>query len=620
MSEPTPLEPTRSQKVLGVAVAALLVLGAGFGLGRCTAGAPEPEHAHAEPADEAQTWTCSMHPQIRQRGPGSCPICGMDLIPVTSDDDDAPNRVSLSERARALAGIRTSPVRRLAGGSGSVRLLGRVDYDETTLTTITTWIGGRIDRLHLNVTGAQARRGQTVATLYSPEVYAAQQDLITAKRQVDRLASSSELARSAANASLEAARQRLRLLGIPDAEITRMESQPRPDRQVAIRSPFAGTVIERLATEGSYVQTGTPLYRIADLSRLWVQLDAYESDLGQLTVGQTVEMRVEALPGETFEGRVAFIDPVIDARRRTARVRIELSNPGQRLRPGMFVEANLSAGDASGDAAQPLVVPATAPLFTGRRSVVYVQVPDATRPTYEARVVRLGPRVGDVFPVVAGLNERDVVVTEGAFALDADLQIRGGDSMMTGGDDRSAGPYDGAIDAPEAWDQGLRPIVDAYLQMQARLADDDADGARAAAGRLLEAVDAFEPTEPAEAMTAWEPIERHLAMHARLARDATSIEAVRAQFEPLSVQIATLLQTFGNPTATALRVAYCPMAFDNRGAQWVQTQEEVDNAYFGSAMRTCGDIRAVVEPGGHLPAEAPATDAARAPMTGGHTH
>ncbi len=604
----TDATPPPAVRIAGIAIAVLAVLAVGFGLGRCTGGEDAPAGAHEHTEDATVIYTCAMHPQIRQPGPGQCPICGMDLIPVdaNAEDEGAASRVTLSERARALANVRTTRVRRLAASGASMRLLGRVDYDESTQTTVTAWIGGRIDRLHLDVTGAQVRRGQTVATLYSPEVFAAHQDLITARRQVERLTAGSEIARSAANASLDAARQRLRLLGIPDGELARMERADRPDRQVAIRSPFAGTVIERLATEGSYVQTGAPLYRVADLTRLWVQLDAYESDLAQLAVGQTVEMEVEALPGETFEGRVAFVDPVIDARRRTARVRIAISNPERRLRPGMFVEARVESevGEA-GDESQPLVVPASAPLFTGRRSVVYVAVPGADRPTYEARVVRLGPRVGDLYPVVAGVSAGDEVVTEGAFAIDADLQIRGGQSMMMGGDDRSAGPFDAALDVPEVWDEGLRPIVEAYLSMQARLADDDAAGARAAAAALGAAVGAFEPAEPRDAVTAWAPIGRHLAMHARLAAEATSIEAVRAQLEPLSDQIAALLRTFGNPTDETLRVAHCPMAFDNRGAAWIQTAEVVDNAYFGSAMRTCGSIRATVDPGAHLASEAP---------------
>ena len=395
---------------------------------------PEAEHAaHVHEAMET-TWTCSMHPQVRQDEPGQCPICGMDLIPVersASDDVDA-SRVSLSERAKSLARIRTMEAQRLGSGRVQRRLLGRVDYDETSLRTVTAWIGGRIERLHVSATGERVKRGQVIATLYSPEVYSSHQDLIQARQQLERLREGATAsARGAAEAALDAARDRLRLLGVPAREVRAMERADKPSERVRIRTPFGGTVIERLATQGSYVETGTGLYRVADLSTLWVQLDAYESDLPVLKAGQDVVLRVEALPGELFTGRVTFVDPVLDPKTRTARVRIEVDNQDRRLRPGMFVEANVK-GDATGEPtdAAPLVVPATAPLFTGRRSVVYVEVPDADAPTYEARVVTLGTRMGDLYPVLAGLTEGERVVVHGAFAIDADLQIQGGESMM----------------------------------------------------------------------------------------------------------------------------------------------------------------------------------------------
>jgi Cu(I)/Ag(I) efflux system membrane fusion protein len=220
-----------------------------------------------------------------------------------------------------------------------------------------------------------------------------------------------------------------------------MERAEKPSERARIRTPFGGTVIERLATQGSYVETGTGLYRVADLSTLWVQLDAYESDLSVLKAGQEVRLRVEALPGEVFEGRVTFLDPVLDPKTRTARVRVEVKNRDRRLLPGMFVEASVQSGGARLTAHEaPLVIPATAPLFTGRRSVVYVELEDAEEPTYEARVVTLGPRMGELYPVLTGLEEGERVVVHGAFAIDADLQIRGGDSMMNlPADDDAAG-------------------------------------------------------------------------------------------------------------------------------------------------------------------------------------
>lgn len=430
MTQGTETTMRRMAPWLALPVVALLAFGLGSWLQSDQKSANQATDPHPHDAEEA-VWTCSMHPQIRQLEPGQCPICGMDLIPVegsTSSQDDE-RRVSLSDRAKILARIRTVEAQRLGSGRVERRLLGRVDYDERSLRTVTAWVSGRIDRLHVSTTGERVKRGQVIATLYSPEVYTAHQDLIQAHQQLERLqVAATPSASRAAQAALEAARERLRLLGVPSGEVRTMERAAKPSERVRIRTPFGGTVIERIATQGSYVETGSGLYRVADLSTLWVQLDAYESDLPVLKAGQRVSLRVKALPGEVFQGRVTFVDPVLDPQTRTARVRIEVKNQDRRLRPGMFVEASVQS-DAAGSET-PLVIPATAPLFTGRRSVVYVEVLDAESPTYEAREVTLGPRMGELYPVLAGLQEGERVVIHGAFAIDADLQIQGGDSMM----------------------------------------------------------------------------------------------------------------------------------------------------------------------------------------------
>ena len=310
-----------------------------FGLGGRMLGVSEAPAAggDAHVHDQMETtWTCAMHPQIRQAEAGQCPICGMDLIPVErSTDAEEGRRVSLSERAKILARVRTTQAERLGSGRVECRLLGRVDYDERSLRTVTAWVGGRIERLHVSTTGERVKRGQVIATLYSPEVYTAHQDLIQARQQFERLQqTATPNAVRAAEAALGASRDRLRLLGVPDGELRAMERADKPSERARIRTPFGGTVIERLATQGNYVETGTGLYRVADLSTLWVQLDAYESDLPVLKAGQEVSIRVKALPGEIFKGRVTFVDPVLDPNTRIARVRIEVKNQDRRLRPG----------------------------------------------------------------------------------------------------------------------------------------------------------------------------------------------------------------------------------------------------------------------------------------------
>ncbi len=573
----------------------------------------------AGPEAAAPVWTCAMHPSVRLDAPGACPICGMDLIPLDAGASGTPgggadsDRVVLGERARALARVRTTAVQRQTAAA-DVRLLGRVEPAESTRRNVTTWVGGRIDRLRVNTTGERVRRGEVIATLYSPEVYSAHQDLLTAQAQVERLAGAPAAARDAARAALDAARERLRLLGVPDDELAQMATADQPTRALAIRSPFAGTVIERVATEGAYVQTGATLYRVADLGTLWVQLEAYESDLPRLAVGQAVALTVEALPGETFEGRVAFIEPTVDARKRTARVRVEVGNADGRLRPGLFAEATVAA---VADGTAPLVVPATAPLFTGRRSVVYVETDTADGTAYAPRTVRLGPRLGEVYPVVSGLSAGERVVTRGAFAIDADLQIRGGASMMALSDEAPAAAEDPVVTLTGAERATLRPAMAAYLEVQRALAADDHAAAVAAAERLGAALAPV--TLPDRAATAWRPVADALRQHAAHIALSRDLEGARGGFEPLSAAAESLLRRFGNPLDTPLQVAFCPMAMDNTGARWVQQGAVIDNAYFGASMRSCGEIRSAVDPGTHLAGGAAPPPAPGSPHAG-HQH
>lgn len=578
--------------------AVLLVFGVILGATFC-GGSEAPSDSPAEAATAGDVWTCSMHPQIRQGEPGQCPICGMDLIPVSasSGSQGAGNRIELSERAQMLAKVRTTEVRRQGDKGAEIRLLGRVEANESTLRTVTAWTGGRIDRLHVNVTGSKVRSGQTIATLYSPEVFTAHQDLLTAKKQLAAMANGTDASKMASNASLEASRERLRLLGVPDSELARMEDQSNPTKAVAIRSPFAGTIMERMATEGAYVQTGTPLYRIVNLNTLWIQLDAYESDLPRLALGQTVQIEVDAFSSETFDGKITFIDPTLDAQKRTARVRVEVDNTDGRLRPGMFAQAMVEAG---GTEKSSLIIPASAALFTGRRSIVYVEVPGAERPTYEPRNVRLGPRLGDFYPVVAGLSEGERVVSRGAFVLDADLQIKGGASMMSAPDDREAREDDDFVELSGAELKLLEPVMAAYLGVQRALAADDHTAAKEAAGQLLTGLAEVKFDKSASAAEAFKKISSPLGQHGKHVSMSKDIEEARLGFENLSRAAADILRVFGNPLPNPVVLAHCPMALGTNGADWIQEGKVIDNSYFGASMRTCGDVVHVVDPGTHL--------------------
>lgn len=605
-----------------------------FGMGTVIGGRGSPpsepgpqagaEAGHDHGAHEQNTvYTCSMHPQIRMDEPGQCPICGMDLIPAATDDanddaDDVSTRgelVKLSQRARALAAIRTAPVER-ASSRTELRLLGRIDYDETRIRTVTPWTAGRVDELRVRITGARIKRNQVIATLYSPEIYSAMRDLVAAADQADRLAGGLHGSAEMAQKALHATKERLRLLGVTRPQVASVLRSRKPPTNVQIRSPFSGTVLERLVDEGEYVSAGTPLFRIADLSRVWVQIDAYETDLPYIHEGQEVLVKVEGLAGEPLMGRTAFIDPVLDETQRTARVRVEVDNHDRRLRPGMFAEALIETDQGEGPA--PLVIPESAPLFTGRRSVVFVEVPGVSRPTYELRVVRLGSRAGPVYPVVAGLNEGERVVVQGAFVLDADLQLRGGRSMMTMPDDVSSAPPP-APPVSSAFREALRPVMQAYLDVQKSLAQDDLDATRQSLARLAERANQASPEGSRRALEAWQPVASQLVGHSRHGASSKDAGDLRSAFEHVSMQIMEMLRLFGNPLDSAVRVAFCPMAFDEKGAEWVQPDETLANPYYGQAMLRHGDFRATVLPSERLGASL-APEALPAPSRGGHQH
>ena len=622
------LEPLLRRSVtplIGVLIVAAFLLGLHLGgrgaTGEESASADAGQATAGDAGAEAKAptiWTCSMHPQIRSDHPGKCPICGMDLVPLRSvegqNDEEHQDRVVLSERSKTLAKINTTEVVRAEASPVEIRLLGRFDYDERRVKTVTSWTSGRIDRLHVAVTGQRIGRGQVIATLYSPEIYTAQQDLIQAGRQVKQLSEGTPVARNAARSALEATRQRLRLLGVPDSEIAGMEKATGPFRHVPIRSEFGGTVIDRMVDEGAYVNPGTGIYRIADLSVLWLQLDAYERDLAYISKGQEVDVTVNAFPEDSFSGKVAFIDPVLNTKTRTTQVRVEVPNRDGRLQPGMFAEAVVEASHGSGGL-RPLVIPASAPLFTGRRSIVYVAVPSTDRPTYEVREVRLGAKTGNVYPVVAGLTEGERVVTKGAFTLDADLQIQGGESMMSRADDTTAEAPAQAIPVDPEFTSSLAPLVGSYLNLAERLAADDLTAAQVAARAMERETGRVHQPSSSEARQAWQTIADALTQHAHHAASVAEIDDVRAAFEHLSMQVIELLRRFGNPLGQPLRLVHCPMAFDNRGADWVQRGAEVDNPYFGAAMPHCGEIRATVEAGQPLPAAAAAEGGSPAPTT-----
>lgn len=609
---------------------------AGLGLGRYLFPAAtvvdNAPHIHfASSGDTAEQlpaiWTCSMHPQIQQPEAGSCPICGMALIPLENDsgNDDSPRSMSMSESSRALAEIQTTPVVRQFPEM-YVRLVGKLAYDETRVKSLTARFPARIDELYVNFTGVKVQAGEHLAKVYSPELLTAQRELLSGYK------------RDPNGSITRAARGKLRLWGLLPYQIDSIIKKGKARDHFVLRAPIGGVVVSQNVKEGDYVKVGSPFFRIVDLSELWLKLDAYESDITWLRYGQEVQFSVEAFPGEQFQGRIAFIEPEVDRKTRTVSIRVNVTNREGRLKPGMFARGDVAVKMAEGgrvfapefsgkwispmhpeivkdgpgqcdvcgmdlvpaeelgyveneEVAKPLIIPDSAVLRTGKRAVVYVAQETAKRPTYEGREVVLGPRAGNYFIVKGGLGENERVVSNGAFKIDSALQIQAKPSMMNPQGGATASVHDHGdsstatamaetkeegVASLDISDKQVAELLPPYLALQAALAGDDFDAARAGLQAMM-AVTGHSGALPE-------------LLHTMLA--AESLDDIRRpHFETLSNALIAAVKADTELLNDELLIMHCPMAFGDHGADWLQTSEPLQNPYFGAMMLTCGDVK-----------------------------
>lgn len=612
---------------------------------------PAPTHDHSNatttttsdaPA-EPTIWTCSMHPQIQQPEPGLCPLCGMDLIPLEADSggSSGPWELTLTPAAKARAGIQTSTVQRLAV-ERELELVGKVEVDEKRLTTVSSRVAGRIDRMFLDYTGMPVREGDHMVAIYSPDLVTAYQELQSVLRA---LKSDNPSQKAASERRLTLVRDKLRLLGMPAEQIQALEKGEAEPEQITVDAPTSGIVLTKHLNEGSYIKEGTPLYTIADLSRVWVTFQAYESDLVWLRFGQEVTFTIDAYPGMTFDGRISFIDPLLNPATRTISVRVDVDNSDGRLKPQMLARGHvLSRFTADGqlldpdlagkwispmhpevvkdgpgscdvcgmdlvpaeelgfataaESDAPLVIPESAALLTGKDAVVYVATnEDAT--SFAGRRVELGPKANQMFVVKSGLEAGDRVVTHGAFKIDSELQIRANGSMMyPPAQAMAAETVDysqlEAYATSDTFRAALTPIYNGYFQIQTALSEDRWQSDLAT--DLTEAVHAVDAAVLSqEAQQAWQTW--HDGMHQTLGVLSLNdnLAVAREQFKPLSDHMERLFAHFGAASELELFRYHCPMAFDNQGADWLQQQQGTANPYFGSQMFRCGSETAVLQ-------------------------
>ena len=462
-------------------------------------------HLKSTVTQQSQSWTCSMHPQIKKDKPGKCPICAMSLIPVPSEEKQSSERkikywqapmdpsykrdkpgkspmgmdlvpvyeesesdsstmqeLKLSPTAEKLAEVETSLIVRKYAEE-DLYLSGMLVVDETRFRTISARFPGRIEKLFIDYTGIRVNKRDHMAVIYSPELLVAQKELIEAKR-------------SGIGKMMRSSREKLRLWGLSAKQIRSIERTGKVTDTLTINAPIGGTVLKKHVSQGDYVKTGSKIYEMADFSRVWLIADVYESDAAKVQYGQKLVFTTESYPGETFEGIVTFVDPVVDRKTRIIRLRAVIDNTRKKLKPEMLAnvivkvkmglngvvsdqdlsklwvgpmhpeEISKKPGNcpicgmklkrastldlvSNTEQKRPLLIPASAPLITGKRAIVYVKHP-TKKGVYEGREIHLGLRVGNHYIVKHGLKENELVVTKGNFKIDSAMQIMAKPSMM----------------------------------------------------------------------------------------------------------------------------------------------------------------------------------------------
>jgi membrane fusion protein, copper/silver efflux system len=472
---PKPVQPRPPARFVAIA-AVLLIAGATLGAGATWLAMHRSGAAHVQESASADQvlYQCPMHPTITSDHPGECPICGMRLVEVKGEAkavaaagkggrrilfyrspmdpgqtspaprkdemgmdyvpvyaDEAPGgaspvgglaSVTIDPARQQLIGLQTAPVTR-GPVSGSWRTVGRVDVDPTRVRKTNVKVEGYVERLFVDFVGRPVRRGQPLFSLYSPSLLAAENEYVLALRTRDALGRAGA-ADDAGAALVEAARRKLELWDVPAGEIRRLEQTRAPSRALTFLSPISGVVTAKNVLQGASLDAGDTPYEITDLGEVWVMADAYERDLANVRVGMPAVLTLEAYPGRSFRGSVAFVDPVLDTGTRTAKVRVHFANPGQQLKPGMFGDVVLEGRGREG-----LRIPADAVVRSGTRDVVFLALGDGR---FSPREVRLGERNGDVVEVRGGLEAGQQVVTRANFLVDSESQLRASLAAMTG--------------------------------------------------------------------------------------------------------------------------------------------------------------------------------------------
>ena len=553
------------------------------------------EHDHTKEVTSNQMWTCSMHPQIMQPEAGDCPICGMDLIPAEAGADGlAADEFKLTENAMKLANIETTVITDANESENSILLSGKIVENEKKNAVQVTYFSGRIEKLLINFTGEKIRKGQQLATIYSPELFAAQQELLTTVKLKE---SQPQL--------YKAVRNKLKLWKLSEAQINSIESSGKVIENFPVYATVSGTVTEKMVEIGQSVKQGQGLFKIADLQSLWAEFDVYESQIESIKTGQNIEVSTNTQSDKTIISKVSFIDPVLNTKTRTVTLRADLNNSKGLLKPGMFVKGKLSAITKSNS----ISVPASAVLWTGKRSVVYVKTKQ-DQAIFEMREVQIGSKIGESYQVLVGLKNGDEVVTNGAFTVDAAAQLQGkksmmnksGGTVMTGHEGHLGMNHNGQnmkmtnerIEVDSKFQEQLKTVFDKYIILKDALIKGDSKTSTQASSMILKNLAEVDmKLLKGDAHNSWMQLSTDLKTHTRSLNSTADIKTQRNHFKPLSSSLIMAVEKFG--VNMQVYSQFCPMADNNTGGYWLSLEDKVLNPYFGDAMLKCGEVTKTIK-------------------------
>ncbi|MDE5421003.1 efflux RND transporter periplasmic adaptor subunit [Ancylomarina sp. DW003] len=558
----------------------------------------ENHEGHNHESADPQTWTCSMHPQIKQDKPGLCPICAMDLIPLKSmqsgGDDVDPNEIVMSESAAKLASIQTTRVE-IGNPVKTINLQGKVQVDERNISELTARFGGRIEKLFVNYTGQQVYKGEKLASIYSPALLSAQKELLEAISF-----------KESRPGLYTAAKGKLKLWDLTDTQIAAIEEKGEPQAYFNILSPITGTVSMRHVALGDYVKEGKALFKVVDLSKVWVMFDAYESDLPWIKLGDKVNFNLKSTPGKSYTAKVTYIDPFINGKTRVAKVRLEAKNKNGVLKPEMFVQGVLESEIAENSSE--IMVPKSAVLWTGKRSVVYVKIQDRESPSFLYREVVLGPEAGAYYVISEGLEEGEEIVTNGVFKIDAAAQLVGLRSMMNPdggaapvghnhgdmGMDQSKHKIEN-FDVDVKFKKQLTAFYNEYLVLAKAFVTSNSSEVKKASQTLMSKLEGIDMSLlKGDAHMSWMADLKILESKLKVIASKMDIDLQRAAFADFNLTFYKSVKSFGLNKVTTF-YQFCPMANGDKGAYWLSNSADIQNPYFGDAMLGCGEVKETIK-------------------------